>query len=317
MRFSMLSFQEGGFDIVALTDGKNGTTVEIIPAHGALLHAFKVKQGNNTLNLIDSYKDLADMQQDLKNSFKNVKLSPYACRIKDASYSFNGKDYTLEKTIAPGNAIHGLLYNAPFKVVSQEADDTRATVTLAYSYNQEDAGFPFAYDCTATYTLHPDNELQITTTVTSKSDAVMPLMDGWHPYFSTGTPVDQLVLTFASKQIVEFDEKLIPTGKVLPFTEFRTGKGLQGVELDNSFVLDFSASQPLAVLRDPVKNISISFHPSPQYPILQVYIPPHRKSIAIENLSGAPNAFNNGLGLVELAPGASQQFDTRVKVTAG
>jgi aldose 1-epimerase len=101
---------------------------------------------------------------------------------------------------------------------------------------------------------------------------------------------------------------------VLPYTAFAQGKLLKGVELDNSFVLDFVQAQPLATLYDPKKKIRISFFPGQQYPILQVYIPPHRNSIAIENLSGAPNAFNNGLGLVQLQPGASAEFDTRIKV---
>ncbi len=312
MRFSIHSLHEAGFDIVALKD-ESGATVEIIPAHGALLHGFKIKKGAETLNLIDSYRDLADMQQDLKSSFKNVKLSPYACRIKDAKYTFNGKDYVLEQTIAPGNAIHGLLYDAPFKVVAQQADDNKASITLAYSYELADAGYPFAYDCTATYTLLPGNELQVSTSITSRNSEVMPLMDGWHPYFTTGTPVDELELTFASKEIVEFDAKLIPTGKVLPYTEFTKGKLLAGVELDNSFLLDFVQAQPLAVLHDPKKQIRISFFPGESYPVLQIYIPPHRNSIAIENLTGAPNAFNNGLGLVQLAPGETKTFDTRIK----
>ncbi|WP_143307935.1 aldose 1-epimerase [Chitinophaga vietnamensis] len=315
MAFDIKTFHDAGFDIVALTDEKSGTQVEIIPAHGALLHAFKVQRNSETMNLIDSYTSLSDLEKDLRNSFKNVKLSPYACRIKDAQYNWAGQSYTLEKTIAPGNAIHGLLYNAAFQLSSQHAGDDSASITLSCTYQQEDPGYPFTYDCTATYTLLPGNELKVTTTITNRSNTTIPLMDGWHPYFSTGTPVDELELTFASKEIVEFNAALIPTGNVLPYTEFVKGKLLAGVELDNSFILDFTQPQPLATLHDPKKNISISFLPDQSYPILQVYIPPHRNSIAVENLSGAPNAFNNGLGLVQLAAGDSKTFETRLQVS--
>lgn len=309
------NFREAGFDILALTDEQSGTQVEIIPAHGALLHAFKVKRNGGTINLIDSYSSVEDLHDNLRVSFKNVKLSPFACRIKDAAYEWAGASYSIEKTIAPGNAIHGLLYDAVFTVKEQQADEQSASVTLSYSFKEEDTGYPFTYDCLATYTLRAGNELEVSTKIINHSNTSIPLMDGWHPYFSTGTPVDELVLTFASKEIVEFDAKLIPTGKVLPFTEYVQGKKLAGVELDNSFVLDFSHAQPLASLHDPVKNINIAFFPGNNYPILQIYIPPHRNSIAVENLSGAPNAFNNGLGLVTLAAGSSQIFDTRIKVT--
>jgi aldose 1-epimerase len=41
---------------------------------------------------------------------------------------------------------------------------------------------------------------------------------------------------------------------------------------------------------------------------LQVFIPDHRQSIAIENLSSAPDSFNNKMGLVILPPGQSRSF---------
>ena len=316
MKFGIHSFQEAGFDIVALQDLETGTQVEIIPSYGALLHAFKVKHTTGNLNLIDSYTDIADLEANLRTSFKSVKLSPYACRMKDAQYTWEGKPYTIQKTLAPGNAIHGLLYDAPFTVTAQQADDQQASVTLTHHFKQtDDAGYPFAYDCIATFTLRAGNELQLNTTLVNQSGVTIPVMDGWHPYFSTGTPVDELVLTFASKEIVEFNEKLLPTGKVLPYTEFVEGKLLKGMELDNSFVLDLTKPQPLATIHDPTKNINIAFYPENSYPILQIYIPPHRTSIAVENLSGAPDAFNNGLGLVQLAAGESRVFSTRIQVS--
>ncbi|CAL1519991.1 aldose 1-epimerase [Chitinophaga sp. MM2321] len=310
------TFQEAGFDIIALTNQETGTQIEIIPAHGALLHAFKVKRNGETMNLIDNYSSIRDLQDNLRESFKGVKLSPFACRIKDAQYQWEGVSYTIQKTIPPDNALHGMLYDAAFTVTQQHANEHSASVTLSHSFKEADTGYPFSYDCNATYTLHADNELEITTAIVNHSKTSIPVMDGWHPYFNTGTPVDELILTFASKEMVEFDEELIPTGKVLPYTEFTQGKKLAGVELDNSFLLDFTQAQPLANLHDPVKNINITFFPGTSYPILQIYIPPHRNSIAIENLSGAPNAFNNGLGLVTLAAGESKVFDTRIRVTA-
>jgi aldose 1-epimerase len=47
---------------------------------------------------------------------------------------------------------------------------------------------------------------------------------------------------------------------------------------------------------------------------LQIYTPPHRKSIAIENLSSAPDAFNNKIGLIELGAEESHAFQTRYRI---
>ena len=74
------------------------------------------------------------------------------------------------------------------------------------------------------------------------------------------------------------------------------------------------ACQPMCVLRNPVKKVEIEIHPEKSYPYLQIYIPPHRKSIAIENLSGAPDAFNNGMGFITLEPGESALFKTSYQI---
>jgi aldose 1-epimerase len=58
----------------------------------------------------------------------------------------------------------------------------------------------------------------------------------------------------------------------------------------------------------------LHIYPERAYPYLQVYTPPHRKSIAIENLSSAPDAFNNKMGLIALGPEDSQAFQTRYRI---
>ena len=81
---------------------------------------------------------------------------------------------------------------------------------------------------------------------------------------------------------------------------------------DNCFTLNFAECQPMCVIRNPRKKVQIEIHPERSYPYLQIYTPDHRKSIAIENLSGAPDAFNNGMGLKVLAPGETANFTTNL-----
>jgi aldose 1-epimerase len=59
----------------------------------------------------------------------------------------------------------------------------------------------------------------------------------------------------------------------------------------------------------------VEIRPESSYPYLQLYTPPHRESIAIENLSAAPDAFNNGMGLINLEPGASATFKTAYTIS--
>lgn len=314
--FSIHTFNQAGFQIIALTDEKTGTQAEIIPAHGALLHAFKIPHNSGLLNIIDSYSSLQDYQTNQPEYFKSAKLSPFACRIPMGKYSWKEQEYTISKTVSPGSAIHGLLYDAAFTVTGQHADKNGAVLTLSYEYKGQDAGYPFPYNCEVQYSLQPGSQLNINTIISNLSDKEIPLMDGWHPYFSTGTPVDELELQFASTQIVEFNAQLVPTGKVLPFNKFASLTSLSDQFLDNSFMLDFTQHAPLCLLRDPHKQVDITFYPGTCYPILQIYIPPLRNSIAIENLTGAPNAFNNGMGLITLPAGESREFSTAIIATA-
>jgi len=68
-------------------------------------------------------------------------------------------------------------------------------------------------------------------------------------------------------------------------------------------------------LRNPANGLKISLFPDPSYLFLQIFIPAHRESIAIENLSSAPDSFNNHIGLIELQPRESRSF--RVFYVAG
>ena len=306
-----------GFDKIILQDAVTGTSVEIIPSCGAILHAFTVLHNGNLLNVIDGYKDEADFKINVAaKGFKSCKLSPFACRINNAAYIFGEKDYTIEKFLLNGSALHGLLYDVVFTVIKTWAGEKNAGVVLLHQYTGTDKGYPFIYDCEVVYELKPANELTITTTVINKDESAIPVQDGWHPYFTFGSAIDELQFEFQSKEMVEFNEALIPTGKLLPYQEFGSLKKIGDTFFDNCFTVNFAECQPMCVLRDKVQKIQLEIYPDKSYPYLQIYTPPHRKSIAIENLSAVPDAFNNGTGLIILQPRAAANFSTAYKITS-
>jgi aldose 1-epimerase len=61
----------------------------------------------------------------------------------------------------------------------------------------------------------------------------------------------------------------------------------------------------------------LAFYTNARYPYLQIYTPDHRQSIAIENLSGAPNSFNNGMGLIRMAPRQTLTFNLWYQLSIG
>jgi aldose 1-epimerase len=318
MKFSIRHSTEQGLELVTIKDESNGTEVALLPGFGATLQAFRVKHQNGVaFNVIDSYQDADELNRQMSRSFKGPKLSPFPCRIPDGKYGFDGKEYQFRQLFSDGNAIHGLLYNRAFRILEESADETSGAVSMEYLYKKEDAGYPFEYSCQVRYILHADNQLEVVTTVVNTDKTPIPIADGWHPYFQLGGKANDWVMQFHSTAIIEFDERLVPTGKLVFYDIFEHPKQLGDTFLDNCFTLKPEIVGAACSISNPATGLSVSFFPDPSYPYLQIYTPPTRDSIAIENLSGAPDCFNNKMGLLILPPGHSQIFTVRYKVSVG
>ncbi|WP_416190248.1 aldose 1-epimerase [Neisseria sp. CCUG17229] len=276
---------------------------------GALLNRYEIMQPDGIwFNAIKGHQSPAQCRQTLTEGFHSAKLSPFACRVRHGKYEFDGQYYQLEgKFQAAGHALHGLMYDRDFVIVDSGADAQSAWVELAADYRQDDSGYPFVYRLNIVYRL-ASGGLSVTTRATNTGHRAMPLADGWHPYFTLGGKVDEWTMQLNSSERLEFDQDLVANGNILSDTRFQTALSMQGITLDNSFVLaDFD--QPACVLSS--EHLQLSIYSDSSYPYLQIYIPQTRDSIALENLGGAPDSFNNGLGLQVLQAGETQAFSTR------
>jgi len=286
--FAIETRSEQGFNKIILKDTVTQTSVEIVPSCGALLHAFLVIRNNESINIVEQYDSADDFKENVASKgFKSSKLSPFACRIDNAQYKFGEASYTIEKFLLGKNAIHGLIYDEPFTIKTQHANEEEASVTLEYQYRGKDKGFPFFYDCIVLYTLKKENALSIKTIIINKCEGLMPIQDGWHPYFTLGGKINDLQFEFQSKAKIEMVD-MIPTGKLLPYDTFNALKKIEDNFFDDCFELNFAECQPLCVLRNVELKIQLEIHPAKTYPYLQIYTPPHRSSIALENLSAPP-----------------------------
>ncbi len=310
MAFEVIVSSYGQHSVIILKDSTTNTFAEIY-SFGALLNNFTSEHFGTAINVIDGFSSPAEAVEKVTIFFKSAKLSPYACRVNNSKYTFGENDHLLSKFALRGTAIHGLIYNAVFEITEQLSDDTKASVKLATIYQNGKEGYPFKYKSEVEYTLTQGNALTIKTTVKNIDRQLIPIVDGWHPYFTLGDSINDYQLEFQSKEMLEFNDSLIPTGHLIPFEEFGSIKNLGPTEIDNCFTLNFAECQPMCIIRHPQKKVQIEFHPEESYPYLQIYTPEHRKSIAVENLSGAPDAFNNGMGLRVLQPGELATFTTK------
>lgn len=308
MSFNVSRIDQNGFSLVKLQDKATNTFITILPEYGALLHSFEFLVNGEYINIIDNYSSREHVEEDLAISYKSSKLSPFVCRLRNGKYKIDDEEFEFSKKFTDGNAIHGLLYNKPFKVVDEFADDQQANVTLRYHFKREDPGYPYDYVCEVRYTLMPQNILQVETIILNLDMVEIPLADGWHPYFQLGGPIDDYEFQISTDTMIEFDNGLIPTGELVPDETFTNATRIGNRQLDNCYVIKPVEQRPAALLYNPGNGVYVSIFTNSRYPYLQLYTPPNRKSMAIENLSAAPDCFNNGLGLVMLAPNKSQTF---------
>lgn len=281
--------------------------------YGALPNRYEIRRPDGIwFNVIKAFDTPQHARESLTEWFRSGKLSPYACRLRHGRYTFDGQEYQCGKFKLGEHAAHGLMYDRTFALIGSRTDSQSAEVEIGADYALDDSGYPFPFSLTVRYRLSADG-LSIRTTVRNRGTTAMPLADGWHPYFTLGGSADDWSLEIDSGKRVGFDADLVPDGTLIDDTRFQTTSSLAGIELDNSFIL--AGSKPAACTLSG-NGLSLSIYPDASYPYLQIFTPPSRDAVAIENLSGAPDCFNNGMGLIVLNAGEETGFETRYALSA-
>jgi len=246
---------------------------------------------------------IAPVSRIAESGYQSAKLSPYANRINKGAYAFNKVRYKLPANTKEGHSIHGLVYNKAFNVKSVKSN----SVTLNHSYNRDTQGYPFKYEINVTYSLF-QGRLDITTTALNKDKQVIPYMDGWHHYFSLGK-IDDLELKIP-KTILYETKSMIPTGKTIKMDAFSTLKRIGNTNFDNCL-----KSTGSIMLVNRRRNVCLTISQQigkRKYNYVQIYTPKDRKSIAVEPMSGIPDCFNNGIGLIKLKP--NERFNAKYEI---
>ena len=308
--FTVTQKIETGFSKIILTDKKGKCSAEILPECGAILNAFTILNNDNTINIIEGYKNQDDFNENCESKgFRSAKLSPFVCRLKNGTYFFKKNEYKVNGFYLDKHALHGLIYRKIFSIVKTKKLKNSAWVLLRYKYRADDNGYPFPFNCDLKYTLKKNNRLIITTTISNKGKSKIPVSDGWHPYFTLGRCINDLAMQMYVSGKLVFDNELLPTGKTESFKQFEKPTPIGETVFDNCFIVKKGAKTALQ-LTNVENGITLKIKPHSAYPYLQIYTPPQRQSIAIENLSSAPDAFNNKMGLVVLDKNKSKKFIT-------
>lgn len=239
-------------------------------------------------------------------------LIPFPGRVAGGAYTFDGARYQMEKSDKEGpNAIHGFLRASVWE--TGEQNQSRARFTTRF---EGAPGYPFPLAVEVTYTLNAATGLTCAFAVRNVGDTPAPAAAGFHPYFTAQSDTindDTLTVPFAS--YLEFNDQLIPTGRVLPVDEmpldFRSPR-LVGDTRFNTCYAD-PTPDPDGIVRIRLQSarrvVTVSFAADPvAYVVLYSGDPlpaTHaRRAIAIEPMTCGSDAFNHpDWGLRRLEPG--------------
>jgi aldose 1-epimerase len=269
---------------------------------GAGLRAYTVA-GRAVLDAYD--------ESEMATAGRGQVLMPWPNRLEDGTYDFDGERYQLPLTEPEThNAIHGLVRWVPWSVV--ERDENRAQ--LGYTLHPQ-PGYPFSLELRIEYSLS-EAGLRVTSTATNVGRRACPYGSGSHPYLTIGTPtVDSIVLRAPGRRVLHFDERGLPLDvEPVDGTEydFRTAKAIGGTKLDNAYTDLARDADGLArvELSSADSSTIVSLWLDDTYPYLQLFtgdpLPSvNRRSLAVEPMTCAPNAFRTGEGVLVLEPGGS------------
>ena len=275
----------------------------VVTGVGATLRTFSVAG----LELLDTFAE--DKMSDV---CRGQVLLPFPNRIEGGLYTFEGGEQQLPvNELSTGSALHGLTRWLDWTPLRK----TASSVTLRQHLHPQD-GYPFMLDLQIEYALS-DLGLTVATTATNVGEKALPFGAGYHPYLTVGTPtIDVATLKLPASTYLVTDDRLIPIGRASvegTDFDFREGRPIGDVRLDTCFtdVIPDRDGIARAVLAHPDGGPEITISMDASHGFIQVFTgdtlaeEDRRRSIAIEPMTCAPNAFNTGAGLRVITPGES------------
>ena len=275
---------ENNQDFIEIENSLINSYAKIYLNQGASLQDLKLS--NHVL-----IKDMHPMTYD--KTYASSILFPFANRVKDGIYQFNGETYHLDiNQKEEHNALHGLVYNKNFVVTSQETNKESASVTLLYQEKKGSPGFPFTYSIQLEYVL-TQNTLDLIVKIKNTDSKTFPFTLGWHPYFLSSDLFKSSLLFDCNKKTV-LDERNITKG--ISYIDPVECLQIKDQSFDDCYVLN---SNEVTFL---TPKYILKLTSTEEDSFLQIYTPPHKNTIALEPTTGVSDSLNNNIGLKTLHP---------------
>ncbi|MDR2253282.1 MAG: aldose 1-epimerase family protein [Bifidobacteriaceae bacterium] len=257
----------------------------------------------------------------LRPRYRGAVLAPWPNRVIDGRWTDRDEPRQLPLNEASrGHALHGL---ARWLSFAERSASSNGVVLEAVIEPQ--TGYPYRLVSRVEYVVDAVRGLSWSVTATNVGAQAAPYGCGPHPYLVAGPgPLDAWSLTLPASSFIEVEGPRLLPGETravdgLDF-DFRTERVLGAIEIDHAFGgIEWSdgpdgQSRAVATVRHPAgSGVSIAWDQA--CPWVQVHtadLPDpsvNRLGLAVEPMTCPPDAFNSGVDLVWLEPGASHRAE--------
>ena len=311
-----------GEEVVCLTAG--GYEALLAPQLGC--NCFDLTHLPTAAHLLRSPESVAQLRED-PNVYGTPLLFP-PNRIKDGTYTFNGRTYHLPINERHGHHMHGFISGTAFDVEALTADEFASRARFVFRSTKEKPylpEFPHQFTIRVEACLSGEGLYQQVTFVNDGEDP-MPLGTGFHtamraPFLPEGRAED-IRLTLTCGKAYYYDERIIPDGRTSetdPLLLALQGDGVTPCAAPISIHL--SQTGGLATLRDVGAGRAIRYEVCPEYKFWMLWnMDAQHFFMCPEPQTWIIDAPNSPLppeesGFQALEPGASKTFWTRLSLT--
>jgi len=249
---------------------------------------------------------------EIRPNYRGATLVPWPNRVVDGRYVLDDVEHRLALTEpSRGHALHGLGSWLHYDAVEVREDSVELSAVI-----EPQEGYPWRVGIRTIFVLGRDGLTQ-SVTATNLSSRPAPYGTGPHPYLVAGRGiVDDWTLHLPASTVTLTDgDRLLPGESVdvavdAERFDFRTPRVIGDARIDHAFTaLERDAAGRATVRLTAAAGTGVMLSWGEECPWLQIHTadrpgePADRVGLAVEPMTCAPDAFNNGEGLITLAPG--------------
>jgi aldose 1-epimerase len=246
--------------------------------------------------------------------YRGAVLAPWPNRVADGRYEFDGVTHQVPvNEVDRMNALHGLVAWVPWQLV----EHAQHQVVLAYRLHPLD-GYPFMLDLQVAYRVGRHG-LEWEIACVNVGDVPAPYGCALHPYLVAGRgQVDDWTLTLPAEQYLTVSADRLLPASLEPVAgtgfDFREPRPIGAAFLDHAFTgLVRDENRHATVRLTDSSGAGVAMRWDEAWPWVQVHTADrpesglNRSGLAVEPMTCPPDAFNSGVDLVRLQPGAEHR----------